>query len=247
MKMLWEKSKIIYNTRYRLRTEISRHPALYYPLLDLFKSPRRKLKVSKNTEIVIEGYPRSANTFAVAAFQVAQGRSVRIARHLHSPAQVKVASALKLPTIILIRDPEDAITSLLVRDTLLSARVAIIYYITFYSDILLYKDSYVLAHFDDVISNYGNIIQKLNIKYGTNFHLFLNTQDNINKVLALVEEMDMQERKQDTVSELTVARPSELRNKLKSQRKHELYVRSNATLMKRAYEIYQNMLKNDKR
>lgn len=71
------------------------------------------MAVSQDTEIVIEGFPRSANTFAVVASTQAQGaRPIRIAHHLHAEAQVLAGVERKLPVIVLIRQPEDAIRSL---------------------------------------------------------------------------------------------------------------------------------------
>ncbi len=55
---------------------MSRSPTVYFGIQRLRPS-RRYLLVTKDTEIVIEGYPRSANTFAVAAFLVAQGLPVK--------------------------------------------------------------------------------------------------------------------------------------------------------------------------
>jgi hypothetical protein len=56
--------------------------------------------VSRTTEIVIEGYPRSGNTFAVVAFRLAQGREIEIAHHLHAAAQIKRAARLDVPAFI---------------------------------------------------------------------------------------------------------------------------------------------------
>jgi hypothetical protein len=58
--------------------------------------------VSRTTQLVIEGYPRLGNTFAVVAFLQAQKEDVRIAHHLHAPAQVIRAARWRIPTIVLI-------------------------------------------------------------------------------------------------------------------------------------------------
>jgi len=78
-------SNLIHNfteMRFALRAALGQHPWLYFALQHLRPS-RRHLLVTKDTEIVIEGYPRSANTFAVVAFLLAQGHPVKIAHHLH--------------------------------------------------------------------------------------------------------------------------------------------------------------------
>jgi hypothetical protein len=70
--------------RYTLSTLIMRYSLLFFPLARLF--PRNKNQVvDKETHLVIEGFPRSANTFAVAAFKYSQKGSIKIAHHLHVP------------------------------------------------------------------------------------------------------------------------------------------------------------------
>lgn len=87
---------------------IRQYLILFFRILS-FKQKYKSLLVNEDTDIVIEGYPRSANTFAVAAFEIAQGKPSKIARHTHAIAQLKRAAALKLPTLVIIREPEQAI------------------------------------------------------------------------------------------------------------------------------------------
>src|SRR5262245_65181203 len=76
--------------RRRLRGWLGQHPALYLPLARGFRRAYdgSRKTVGPETELVIEGFPRCGNSFAVAAFSLAQPRPVRIAHHLHAPAQV---------------------------------------------------------------------------------------------------------------------------------------------------------------
>ncbi len=221
---------------------IKRWPWLYFPLLHLTGSPRRHLHVRRDTEIVIEGYPRSANTFAVCAFLFAQGRSVKIARHLHAPAQIVQAAHWKIPTLVLIRQPEDAILSLLVREPLLSAKQAFREYIKIYSTIFPYPHGYVLATFEEVTQDFGEVIDGINLKFGTKFLRFEHTQENVEKVFRMVEEMDKADTGRNHVTEATVARPSGLRKKLKMQRRKEFERPEIAPLIEKAKVIYAKML-----
>ena len=54
-------------------------------------SPSPECAERLHTELVIEAFPRSANTFATVAFQLSQPAPVRVAHHLHAPAQVTEA------------------------------------------------------------------------------------------------------------------------------------------------------------
>src|SRR5919112_6338070 len=92
------------------RRYVGRHPFLFYNFYRL-KPTYRDLLVDRKTQIVIEGFPRSGNTFAVVAFQQAQRESVRVAHHLHMPAQVIRAAKWGIPTLLLARKPTDAALS----------------------------------------------------------------------------------------------------------------------------------------
>lgn len=149
--------------------------------LDTFLHPKKwlaareewnRLRTKSSTEIVIEGYPRSANTYAVLAFEKSQKRPVKIAHHHHSPEQVLRGVRLRIPVCVLIRSPEGAVKSLLTRDRDLSPQIAIRKYINFYSAIFPYTNSIVVATFEQVIENFSSVIQRINAKFHTNFKLF---------------------------------------------------------------------------
>lgn len=229
--------------KFSIQTFIGASPKLYYAALYLSRSRRFQLRVQQDTEIVIEGYPRSANTFAVAAFQFAQGRPVKMAHHLHVPAQIIQAVRWGIPALVLIRSPEDAILSLLVREPQITSHQALVSYIRFYTQIKPYRSGFVLAGFEEVVSDFGSVIESVNRKFGTTFKPFVSTQENIAKVMKIVEEMDKSDQGKVTVTETTVARPSEVRERLKQQRRKVLRQPVVSKLMEKAMEVYWEMLK----
>lgn len=215
-----------------------------FPLtLSLFKLASSTIRqgigiVGKPTDIVIEGYPRSANTFAVAAFQFAQGVPKNIAHHIHGAAQIKLGVIYQIPTIVLIRAPKAAITSLLIRQPYLSIRQAIVDYINFYEAVSPLKQQVVIAQFDQVIADFGKVIQDVNVKFGTDFKVFEHTPDRIEQVYRLVEQMDLKNRNQGTVSENAVARPSEARAQLKIQVLERITQAKYQALLQQAEAVY---------
>lgn len=130
------------------------------------------LLVDVSCDVVIEGYPRSGNTFAVVAFEYAQKRPVRMAHHHHSAAQVLEAVRLRLPTIVLLRCPIDAAASLLVRHPDMSPRLAVRWYIEFYKPLVAVRDHFVTAAFETVVTEYGSVIEKVNDRFSTDFTPF---------------------------------------------------------------------------
>jgi len=61
-------------------------------------------RITGETEVVIDGFPRSGNTFAVVAFRQAQSRRVSVAHHGHVPALAIEAHRRGVPALVLIRE-----------------------------------------------------------------------------------------------------------------------------------------------
>jgi hypothetical protein len=140
------------------------------------------------TELVIEGFPRSANTFSVFAFQLAQPRPVRLAHHLHAPAHVRTGVRMGKPVIVLIRSPQDAVLSLVLRDPHVAIGRALNDYSVFYEEVGLVRDRCVVAPFEDVVTNYGAIIRRVNERFATDFAAFDPTPANVAECYSLIEE-----------------------------------------------------------
>lgn len=223
--------------RHKFRSLIDVHPALYLPLCRV-RPKTRHITVSKNTELVIEGFPRSGNTFAVAAFTLAQGRPVKLARHLHAPAQVIAAVRRGIPTCVLIRRPKEAVLSLMVRVPHISVEQALKDYVRFYSSISRYRAGFVIGQFDEVTKNFSSVIKRINAHFGTKFRVFEHTEDNVKTVFQIVEEMDKEDTGRKSVQEGTVARPSEERDILKASLRSRFENRKAKRLLARAEQVY---------
>jgi len=223
--------------RHIVRAYIDKYPLIYLPIC-LIRPKTRPITVCKGTEIVIEGFPRCANTFAVAAFTFAQQRQVKIARHLHAPAQVIAAARKGIPCIVLIRKPRDAVLSLLVRAPHISAEQAIKDYIRFYSSVAPYRDKFVIGRFEEVTADFGEVIRRVNARFGTSFRPFEHTEENLRQVFQIVEEMDKQDTGLREVKEETVARPSSHRVILKNMAKAKLETPKAKRLLTEAEKVY---------
>jgi len=135
------KYHMIQNLKHLVRSYTGLHPDLFFRLYGV-KSKNKKLFVNKKSELVIEGFPRSGNTFAVVAFQSAQKRNVKIAHHLHVPAQIIRAVNMNIPALVLIRNPSDSIASLMVRHPHVAPHLAIKDFCRFYSVLLPARDRF---------------------------------------------------------------------------------------------------------
>jgi hypothetical protein len=200
--------------------------------------------VNRTTEIVIEGYPRSGSTFAVVAFRLAQDREIKMAHHLHAAAQIKRAVPLDVPAVVLIREPSEAILSLMVRDPRVSVRWALRAYIRFYSAVLPYLENIVVAPFAMATSDLASIIRMVNARYGSAFKEFVPTEDAMNTVRQTIESMARRD------SMMTgwdyrqgLALPSEQRRRAKDALRPKYFDERNKPLRLTAESLYERVMR----
>lgn len=172
--------------RYGAVTFASTKPALYYAIRRV-SGRFDDLCVTPQTDIVIEGFPRSANSTTVQRFQSWQDRPLTIAHHKHHAAQILRGTELGLPTLALIRPPKAACLSLLAlaaegrhragqeKGRALGFTDVFDAYSAFYEAIEPCLDRLVIGHFDRVRTDLPGIIRDLNKRFGRGFG-YTNTQ-----------------------------------------------------------------------
>lgn len=205
--------------RFELRSAIGPYPRLFLPLAR-FRQPRqtdghalRPRCVDRRTDLVLEGFPRSANTFALVAFLESQTAPVRVAHHLHAAAQVIAGVRLELPVLVLSREPLDAVTSFAVREPDLSLEQAVRAYRRFYRPLLTLRERIVVATFEQVVEDFGAVIRRLNRRFGRDFGVFEHRDANVRSCFSIIEERN-RGLYGGHISEAAIARPSPARRAL---------------------------------
>lgn len=182
--------------RRAIRARVSTSPAIYLPLRRLFTSSIGVVR--QDTELLIEGYPRSGNSFAEAAFRLAQPRPVKLAHHTHAAAQVLAAVRWSIPVLLLIRPPIEAARSLVMHyPAVFTPAKCLKEYIVFHEAIEPIRDKYLLARFETVTSDFGSVIHALNGRFGTHFEVFEHTAANEEAAFHLLNQLS---RERGTVS-----------------------------------------------
>ncbi|MBV7259225.1 hypothetical protein [Erythrobacter crassostreae] len=125
--------------------------------------------LNDETEIVIEGFPRSANSWTLRLFRHWQGRRMHIAEHQHSEAHILAGAKRGLPVIVLIRWPQDAIRSWAQHDSGLDLVWALRRWIGFYQAVETVSDKVVIATFEQATQTFGEVVERTNEKFGSNF------------------------------------------------------------------------------
>lgn len=238
-KLKW---KLLHRLRYRLSCLLSGSPLILFPLARMYLAFSSRTQyaapVTKKTKLVIEGFPRSGNTFAVTAFRMAQTSDVVIGHHLHASAQIVAAVRCGIPCLVLVRNPRDAVLSFLVRAPWLTARLALQQYIHFYSQIEPMQNQYVIATFEQIISNFGLVIEQINKIFNTDFNMFEYTQTNVNECFSRLDLLVMQESDDPTVQNALGYRPKIVRGQLKNSIAASLEAPELVYLLDEAQGIY---------
>jgi hypothetical protein len=230
------RSRIADHVRYSVSLLLGNYPRLYYPVMR-WREHYRDLLISDRTELVIEGYPRSGNTFAVAALEYAQTRKLAIARHTHSPAQVIEAVRRRLPVLVLVREPRDAIVSLVIREPIVSLEMALKRYVHYHNRILPYAGGYVVGTFSEVTTNYAPVIERLNQAFHLSLARFEHKSANCEIVFTIVENME-REVARGRVAETRVARPSAVRSEPKARLLEVLAHEEHRELLEQCDKLY---------
>lgn len=173
--------------RYELRSWVAQYPKLFFPLIH-FKKSSRSYALSQQTQLVIEGFPGSSNSYAEAAFTLRQPKPVIVAHHLHAPAQVILAARRGIPTLVVIRAPEDAVVSFLTRFPNISPYQALRNYIRFYTRIQPYRERYILSVFEEVTSNFDRVVHRINKHFGTDFSVNCYNNRSLNRFITNLSE-----------------------------------------------------------
>jgi len=96
-------------------------------------------------------------------------------------------------------------------------------HISFYETIANYRHAYVIGPFDEVIEDYGAVIERVNAKLSTRFSPLDHTEDNVGEIFARIESLNR--AKGGGLVEEQIARPSAAREELKSRVMDELEAR----------------------
>ena len=212
------------------------YPLLFFRFYKIFApNNNQKLLYANDTELVIEGFPRSANTFAVVTFKQAQSRPVKMAHHLHVEAQLVQAAKENKPAVALLRNPEDSFRSLMIRHPETPVYWAIQRYIHFYSAIKKLGSKCLVVTYEEVISDMGGVVEKINKRFGTDFDVPIHDDGMVKNVFLEVESIN---KRIDQGKESHVARPSDER----SEQSQKLNLSGYETDINKAMELY-NCLK----
>ena len=170
--------------------------------------------VSPKTDITIDGFQRSANTYCYFYFKHLNN-DLQIAHHSHSYRQIIYSVKNKIPTVLLIRNPLDAISSSFIyHNQKIPIKSLAKAWINFYKPLIPLTNKMVIANFDDSVDNFSTIIKNVNELYNTKFESKLH-HDSIDEIKALINNRNILEQRTSLPSKLKKQIKNDISNKLK--------------------------------
>lgn len=230
--------EVVYRTRYL----VNAYPFAYTPLSRIRHRDQDHWAVRRETELVIEGFGRSGSTFAVDAFELAQPRPVRLAHHTHAAAQVITAVRWGIPTLLIVRHPQQVVPSHMARRAI-GARPPLVAWIRFHERLLPYRDGFVVTRFEEMTSDLGAAIRRVNLRFGMDFAVFEHGPETEAHVFDTIEARNRRRFGVGTAEgERSLARPTAEREARKRSLRAAYEAPSLAPLRARADRVYRSLV-----
>ena len=131
--------------------------------------------------------------------------------------------------------------ALIVREPYLNLKIALNDYIQFYETILPFREHVLIAKFEDVTSDFGNVIKNLNNKFSTEFLEFHHNCENVDNVFKDLDSLEPADRK-DFIDESRVARPSTDRANNTLKLSIALNSKQYKSKLEKAFELYNALI-----
>jgi hypothetical protein len=160
------------------------HDPLFLPILLRLTPLGISRQITDYTELIVEGFPRSGNTFTVFALQNAAKNQIRLSSHVHHPSQVKLAVERGLPTVLVVREPIAVLSSYLTYGE--HGRPADVFkeYHSYHQELIPYADRVLIVDFEEITSDMSAIVDRINQRFSMEIPPFDQSPENIDHVFA---------------------------------------------------------------
>ncbi len=144
-----------------IRRTMWRHPSLF--AINTYRHNRPRVE-QVEYDLLVDGFPRSANTFATMAFRHSQGNSFKVLSHVHVPIYALVALRRRAPSVVLVRQPRETLLSWIICCWYLrrSIHFGLSSYIDYYKTLLPHLDRLFVADFDWITGDFPEVVRAAN-------------------------------------------------------------------------------------
>ena len=196
-------------------------------------------RITPSTGLVVEGFPRSGNTFCAEAFRIVSDGRFDVVSHVHHAAQVKSSVKRGVPTVLVIREPVACLSSYLVGGPHATVRGVLREYIAYHTSIRKQLPQCVVVDFKELITDFELVITRVNKAFGLNCPP-LTTISSTQEVFDAIDSEHFDRYLGS--NEQLLPRPSSDRGAANEEYRRQLQLASNQDLLERATEIYRKSL-----
>lgn len=194
--------------------------------------------VHQQTDLVVEGFPRSGTTFAVFALRFANP-DLQVASHVHHRSQLVRGTDLGVPTVVVIREPLTCLASYLVAGPHGRPRGVIKEYLSYHRELERLGESVAIVTFTAATTSMGAVIDAINGHFGLALARFSDSAPDTAAVFAQIDEKH--QRFGPGRHELGVARPDDRRSREKNRRLQELQAPTLAPALQEASVLFDRL------
>ena len=194
-------------------------------------------QITPQTDLVVEGFPRSGNTFTVFALNNAAHNEVLISSHVHHPAQIKYAMAHGVPTMLVVREPVATLASYLIFGQHGRPGTVFREYISYHRELVPYADRLLIGDFPEVSTDLSAVIDRINRKYSLHIPPFDQSAANVERVFAEISRQHKLIHRYRDPAEVA-PRPSASRHAMSERISKELLQPRYRDILDQATEIY---------
>ena len=195
------------------KTVVARFPSVALPLARVRGHGELP---GPGTDIAMDAFVRSGLSYAVAAFRLAQEpRPSTIAHHAHMPGTLTDAVRRGIPALLIVRDPKDAVLSYVIKAPAVSIEAGLRGWARFHRPLLPHLDRIVVATFEQVTTDLGQVIDRLNGRFDTAFRPFVHSRENVARISGEIEADWRSRAREEAERGRGIPRPSEARRDLK--------------------------------
>ena len=159
------------------------HDPVFLPILLRLTPLGTSRQITDHTELVIEGFPRSGNTFTVLCLQDVAQNQLLLSSHVHHPSQLKLAVDRGVPTVLVVREPVAALSSYLTFGQ--HGRPADVFreYYLYHRELIPYADRVLILDFEEIISDMPAIIERINCRFSMVLPPFDQSPENVDSTV----------------------------------------------------------------
>lgn len=142
----------------------------YYKIRHAFPNEswkRKSVNLNHDINIMVEGLPRSANSFCASAIELAFQPNIHVGGHRHVFASVQDSIDKGTPVIVMIREPSQQIASLLMKYSIhrnpspLVFNFLLRFYKRYYSLVLANIDAVILIDFNEITNDLDTVLKQV--------------------------------------------------------------------------------------